>query len=155
MVVAIIVALQHLFLEELGATDPDALAGIQAQLVGSSGATLTDGSIVIFDAPLSNSSNITYSAIIGLFTVTASDNYYIFWWVSTDGDSASTFVQFTLQSPPFSINSISPIVTGQTSGSTILSLTAQTTTSLINTTGDTIQFAAIPTQANIVIVQTS
>ena len=130
--------------------------GIQAQLQGSGGDTIIDGENVLFDTVINDqSANISYSAATGEFTIMSAGNYYIDWWVSTDGASASTFVTFNLVlNGGVAISGSSPAVTGQLHGSAFITANVvPSAVTLVNASGDTVGYGAIPVQANIVIVE--
>jgi hypothetical protein len=135
-----------------------ALAGIQVQLAAVEAGTVDNGAAVIFDTVVNDQSpNISYSAFTGDFTVTATGNYYVTWWVATDGAAAATTVTFAIElNGAGGVSASSPIVTGQLSGSALITVgAAPATIALVNTTGDTVNFAATPIQANIIIVEVS
>ena len=138
-----------------GPTGPAALfSGLQAQL--TAGTEVANGSPVLFNTVLSDlSPNISYNPATGIATITAAGNYYVAWWVSTDGAGPATFVQFTLQSSGGAgVPASSPVVTGQLNGSALITVGAvPTTIQLVNTTGQTVFYGATPVIANIVILE--
>ncbi|MDR1116862.1 MAG: hypothetical protein LBL09_01270 [Oscillospiraceae bacterium] len=84
-------------------------------------------------------------------------NYYVTWWVAVDGTAGSADVSFAVDvdGSPYSTGSM-PIVTGQVSGSALVTVGATPATiSLINVSGNTIALAGTPVQANIVILETA
>ena len=113
---------------------------------------------MIFDTVVNDQSlNISYGAGTGVFTVTATGNYYVTWWVDTDGAEEAINVSFgiSLNGGPGILGS-SPIVSGQLNGSALLSIGAvPATIELVNLTGDTVFLPLTPVQANIVIVEIS
>lgn len=130
------------------------LAGIQAQLIGSSGGIVGLGSPVLFDTIISDSSNIIYNPLTGEFTITTSGNYFISWWVATD-DAPGTFIQFSVQlNGANNISASTPLLTGQLNGTALYTIVAPATIRLINTSNGTVGYAFTPIQANIVILQT-
>jgi hypothetical protein len=134
------------------------LLGIQAQLLGDGVGTVADGANVIFDTLTTDvSPNITYSAVTGEFTITAPGNYYVAWWVATDGAEAATTVSFAVElNGGGGVLGSSPIVTGQLNGSVLVTVGAvPATIALTNVTGATVGFATTPVQANIVITEVS
>ena len=111
---------------------------------------------MIFTAIVNDASpNITYSAVTGEFTITATGNYYVHWWVATDGAEAATSISFGIDVDAVSTAvSSSPIVTGQISGDAFLTIgTVPATVQLINRTGSTVTLADIPVRASLVIVE--
>ncbi len=116
---------------------------------------MADGAVVPLDTALSNSSDITFDTGTSTFTITTPGNYYVTWWVAADGAGASTFVEFSIQvNGTDNISASTPITTGQLSGSAVVTLAAGDTITLVNTTGETAGFGAVPIQANVVILQT-
>ncbi|MBP1994874.1 hypothetical protein J2Z66_006515 [Paenibacillus eucommiae] len=132
------------------------LVGIQAQLQESGADTIDDGDNVIFDTVINNqSSNIIYNAATGEFTIVAVGNYYINWWVSTDGAGPSTSVTFDIVlNGGVGISGTSPIVTGQLNGSALITVGAiPANIALVNVTNETVNYGITPVQANIVIIE--
>ncbi|HBE84456.1 MAG TPA: hypothetical protein DDW53_01640, partial [Lachnoclostridium sp.] len=132
------------------------LRGFDLQLTG--GTSVANGSPVIFNTILNNQSiNISYNTSTGIVTLNAEQNYYISWWVSTDGAGPSTYVEFTLQINGSSgVSSSSPIVTGQLSGMALITVGAiPSTIALVNTTGQTVSYGATPVMAHMVIFEVS
>lgn len=130
------------------------LKGIQAQLRDSVSEILDDGAVVPFDTLVNNQSSILFNAQTGTFTLTAAGNYYIKWWVTTDGSAGPVNMSFTVYTDGISaIGGNSPIVTGQVNGDAFLIFVdAPHDITLVNTTGADVLFANIPTQANITIL---
>ncbi|OCN02760.1 hypothetical protein A7X67_14015 [Clostridium sp. W14A] len=129
---------------------------MQAQLVGSSGATLASGANVLFDSLLNTSSpSITYAAATGIFTVSAPGTFLVNWWVSVDGTAGPASVAFALRLNGLTdIPSTMPATTGQISGSALVTIgTTPSTLALVNTTGAAVLYGAVTPQANIVISQ--
>ncbi|MEY8354852.1 hypothetical protein AALB39_16045 [Lachnospiraceae bacterium 54-53] len=119
------------------------------------GTQVANGSPVLFNISNDQSANISYDTATGIATLTAPGNYYVSWWVSTDGAGPSTYVEFTLQSSSSGgVSASSPIVTGQLSGIALVTVTtAPATVSLINTTGQTVFYGSTPIIANMVILE--
>ncbi len=113
---------------------------------------------MIFDTVLNDQSlNISYGVGTGIFTVTAPGNYYVTWWVDTDGAEEATTVSFgiSLNGGPGILGS-SPIVSGQLNGSALVTVGAvPATIELVNATGDNVFIPLTPVQANIVIIEIS
>ncbi|MDI3481230.1 MAG: hypothetical protein PWQ97_885 [Tepidanaerobacteraceae bacterium] len=133
---------------------PAMLAGIQAQLQGSPGALIADNANVVFDTILaSQSAGISYNAGTGEFTISEPGNYYISWWVVTDGSAGPVNMVFSIMmdaSPVVLGNS--PIVTGQVKGDALITVAAApAVVRLVNQTGANVVFANTPVQANITI----
>ncbi|WP_083258956.1 collagen-like protein [Cellulosilyticum sp. I15G10I2] len=132
------------------------LSGIQAQLSASPLGIVDDGDNVIFDTVTNDqSANITYSLITGVFTISATGNYYVNWWVAADGAGVATTVSFgiSVDGGPGILGS-SPIVAGQVTGSALVTVAAvPATIELVNNTGATVGYGNTPVQANIVITE--
>ena len=111
---------------------------------------------MIFDTVVEDQSlNINYNAGTGVFTITAPGNYYVTWWVATDGAGAAIEVSFgvSLNGGPGIIGS-SPIVSGQVNGSALIVVGATpATVALVNATGDTVFIPNTTVQANILIAE--
>jgi len=130
------------------------LRGIQIQLTGAS--SVADDGIVMFNTILNDQSlNIDYNPATGIVTLSAEKNYYVYWWVSTDGAGPSTYVEFTLRiNTSGNVSASSPIVTGQLNGMAFLTIGAvPATLSLLNTTGSTVNYAQVPIMASMVIIE--
>lgn len=110
----------------------------------------------VINAP---SSNISYNPATGDFTITQLGNYYIAWWVNTDGAGAETNVVFGIRVTTGGPQQVmaaspSPITTLQLSGNALLTVSANPTViSLFNDSGETVNYASSPIQANLVIVE--
>jgi hypothetical protein len=134
---------------------------LQVQLQGSSGATIANNINVLFDTVINSAStSITYNAGVGTFFITEPGNYYISWWVNTDGAEAETSVAFGIRVVAGSIvtpilsSSPAPVVTLQLNGSALLTVgVVPTVFSLFNSTGDTVSYATSVVQANLTIIQ--
>ena len=140
-----------------GATGPAVvLGGIQAQLVASPLELLPNGSIVIFDTIVTNQSlDITYNPVTGAFTLSMVGNYFVLWWVATDGSDLLPNINFSLRlNGAGDILSSTPVVTGQISGSALVHVSSTPSTlTLVNASNDTIALANTEVQANIVIIE--
>lgn len=131
------------------------LGGIQANLTGSGGELLLADELVIFDNVINNqSSDISYDSTTGEFTISKPGNYYISWQVTTDGSELTTDLNFSINvnGVPYSMVS-TPIVTGEVSGSALVTIGAPSTISLVNSSEQTVLIALTDVQANIVIVE--
>ena len=125
-------------------------------MVDSGALTVANNTNVIFDTVLNNqSSNISYHSTTGEFTITKKGNYFVTWWVVTDGSNQFPAVYFSLKvtgNPD--VISASPIVTGQVSGSAFITVSnTPSTLTLVNTSLNSIDYAALAVQANIVITE--
>lgn len=128
------------------------------QLVGGRQSQIAPGENVIFDTAINaQSADIGYDPLTGEFTVYRPGNYYVSWWIATDGVGAHTDIRFSIQvSAVSSVMGATPIVTGQLNGSALITVsTVPTTLALRNDTTDEIALASTPVQANIVILQIS
>ena len=131
------------------------LAGIQTQLQGSPGVLINDSANVIFDTVINDQSeNISYNAATGEFTISAAGNYYINWWVTTDGSAGPVNMVFSVSVDGISVAlGNSPIVTGQLNGDAFITVSdTPVTVTLVNQTGAEVVFANIPVQANLSIL---
>lgn len=134
------------------------LAGIQMQLVGGRQSQIAPGANVIFDTAINDqSADISYNSLTGQFTISNPGNYFVSWWVATDGAGSSTDLWFSIQvTASVPVAGATPIVTGQLNGSALVTVSsAPATLTLMNSTANPIVFAATPVQANIVILQIS
>ena len=148
-----------------GATGPtgpvaqsNQLRGIQVQLVGRGSDAVDDGENVVFDTIRNlQSSDINYNTQTGEFTITRSGNYSVTWWVSTDGTGALNAIYFSLRiNGDGDITSSSPVVTGQISGSALITIeNTPSTVTLVNTSNDLVIYAGLSVQANLVITETA
>lgn len=134
-----------------------ALGGIQAQLFTGTISTIPPGGTVIFNSILNDQSpSITYNFLTGQFTITQPGNYYVAWWVATDGTEASPDISFAvaINNVPYSLGS-TPLMTGQVIGEALVTVGAvPINVSLINESGSTVALSqVVPVQANIVILQ--
>ena len=135
---------------------PANLTGIQAELVGAGGTIYPDGGNVVFDTLVNNqSADINYNGATGAFTITAPGNYYVDWWVGTDGAGPSTSVSFAIEvNGVLYSESSSPIVSGQLSGEALVTVTSvPVTITLVNVTSQDAFVPVTPTQAGIVITR--
>ena len=145
---------------DTGATGPTGsavqLRGLQAELLGDGDALIADNTTVIFDTVLNDQSlDISYDSSTGEFTISKAGNYFVSWWVSTGASSLTSTVVFSVAVDGSSFSrGVSPIVTGQVSGSAFVTIGATPATiSLINVSGDIVRLADTPVQANIVIYE--
>ena len=143
-----------------GATGPAGatvqLRGINVELIGSRSESILNGDNVIFDNIINDQSqNISYNRATGEFTINATGNYYVTWWVNTDGAGAATSIDFDLQLNNDIVgSSLSPNTTGQMHGMALITvLNNPSTLTLINRTGETVNYAGTSIQANIVIIE--
>ncbi len=130
------------------------------QLQGSSGGTVANGTNVLFDTVINApSANITYNAGVGMFFINQAGNYYISWWVNTDGAEAETTVEFGIRvvsGPTILSSSPSPVTTLQLNGSALLTVTTVPTVfNLFNNSGATVSYGTTAVQANLTIVEVS
>jgi len=139
-------------------TPAQPIGGIQAQLQGSGATIIADGATVLFDTVLlEQSPNISYNAGTGEFTLSAAGNYYVSWWVATDGSAGPVNMVFAVEvggTPVAAGNA--PIVTGQVSGDALITVeTAPAVVTLVNATGADVGYASTGVQANITILELS
>lgn len=130
--------------------------GIQAHLLSAPGALLADNANIVFDiVDINQSSDISYDSETGEFEISAEGNYYITWWVTTDGSEGPVNMVFSVvvNGTPVSTGN-SPIVTGQVMGDVLITVeAAPVTVTLENKTGAGIVFANINVQAGITILK--
>lgn len=140
-----------------GATGPAVqLRGIEADLIGSSSGTVLNAYNVIFDNVSNNQTqNISYDQTTGEFIINAEGNYYVNWWVSTNGAGTANIVDFSLELNNNIVGySVSPNTTGQVGGSAIITVTnPPSTLTLVNRTGEAVNYAGTSVQASILIVE--
>lgn len=130
------------------------LEGVQAQLQGSPGVIIADSANVIFDTIINDQSvSISYNPVTGEFTISEAGNYYIQWWVTTDGSGGPVNMIFSVFVDGISVSQgNSPIVTGQVEGDALITVSdSPVTVTLVNQTGAEVAYANIPVQANITI----
>lgn len=136
---------------------PAGLEGIQAELTGAEGGLFPDGENIIFNTVVNDTTeSISYDPATGVFTISEPGTYKVDWWVSSDGAGPAVTVNYTLEmnDAPYTTVS-SPIVSGQTSGSALVTVdSAPATIALVNSTGDDIFIPSFtPVQAGIVITK--
>jgi hypothetical protein len=120
--------------------------------------TIAPGANVVFDTIINDQSlDLGYNPGTGIFTISGIGNYYVSWWVATDGAEAATSINFDLVLNGSTVSTTSsPIVTGQVSGTALITVGATPATlALVNTTGETVFIANTAVQANFVIVETA
>jgi hypothetical protein len=112
----------------------------------------------LFDTTiLAPTTNITYNAGVGTFFINEVGNYYITWWVNTDGAEAETSVVFgvrVIAGPTILASSPAPLVTLQLNGSALISVTTVPTVfNLFNNSGATVAYGTSAVQANLIILE--
>ena len=129
---------------------------------GSSGGTVNNNINVLFDTVINApTSAITYNAGTGTFFITQPGNYYISWWVNTDGAETSPFVNFGLRiltggSGTILASSPTPVTTLQLNGNALITaVSAPMAFSLFNNTGTAVTYGTSPIQADLTIIQVS
>ena len=135
---------------------------MQVQLQENSAGTIATGTNVLFDTTINApSGNITYNAGIGNFFINQTGNYFISWWVNTDGAEAETSVVFGIRvisggAQTILSSSPSPLTTLQLNGNALLTVTTVPTVfNLFNSTGATVNYATSDIQANLTIIEVS
>lgn len=134
------------------------LCGIQMQLAFGAGRTVHPGQTLVFDTAINDQSpDISYDPMLGSFTLNRPGNYYVSWWVTTDGSERSARLGFSVEiNATKAISGTTPVVTGQLNGSALVTVDATPTMlSLKNTAPEAVVLAATNVQANIVILQVS
>ncbi len=125
---------------------------IQVEL--DSATSVTNTSNVIFNT-VQNSvgTNISYNTTTGEFTISGEENYYVSWWIATNGASSSSTVEFELRLDGTRTATSGSLYTqGIISGDAIVTVsTAPGTLTLINNSADTVFFAGLSIQATLVI----
>jgi hypothetical protein len=99
--------------------------------------------------------NISYDAGTGAFTISATGNYYISWWIAIDGAGASPTAAFAIEiDGGGGILGATPAVTSQLVGSALVTVAAvPATITLVNVTGQPVFLANTLVQADIVIME--
>ncbi|HAX53756.1 MAG TPA: hypothetical protein DCX82_17795 [Lachnospiraceae bacterium] len=135
---------------------------MQVQLQNSSSGTINNNINVLFDTTINApASAITYNAGTGTFFINEAGNYYISWWVNTDGAQTETSVVFGIRilsggSGTILSSSPSPMTTLQLTGSALITVTTVPTAfSLFNNTGVPVTYGTSDVQANLTIIQIS
>lgn len=142
-----------------GATGPTSqLAGIQMQLIGSAQRVIDTQQPLVFDMAVNDQSPyIGYNPLTGEFILSRPGNYFVSWWVATDGSHFPNSISFSLNvnTVGYTLSS-TPIVTGQLSGSSLVTVeTVPTTLTLNNISPSAVALASTPVQANLIILQVS
>lgn len=147
-----------------GATGPTGPTGpefsstlINVELVQDTQITIPNGDNIRFNSIRTQKGNISYNIVNGIFTITEAGYYLINYILSTDGTETSPSITFVIRVNGTIISEAStPVVTGQLTGTAIIQITSvPATLSLNNGTGDTINLAAVPAQAEITIARIS
>lgn len=130
------------------------LGGLQAQLVQSNLVMLQPEDTVVFNTILTeNIPTIMYDNTTGIFTFSKKGTYYISWWVIVDGTSHVDEITMSFTNGSIIVASSLPVVTGQLSGSTLVTITgAPEKWFLKNTSGDIISLSSMTVHASITIV---
>lgn len=153
LILSAILAILIFFAPPVGLTQ---IRGIQTQLTNEGTTLLPNNDTIIFNELINDqSSDISYNATTGEFTITKPGNYYVSWWVATDGSTAVTNMNFSvaINGIPHSTGS-SPIVTGQVSGTELITVVSSpTVVTLVNTSADDILIAGTDVQSNLVIIE--
>jgi len=151
-----ILFLAFLVVAILGIFTPTSLGGVQTQLDNAAGDVITNGSDVEFNTVLNDqSADISYNPATGAFTITKSGNYLVSWWFAAGGAAPATTVSFAVEvnGVPYSTAS-SPIVSGQLSGTALVTVTSTPTViTLVNVTGDDVFIPATPVQSGFVVTE--
>jgi hypothetical protein len=111
---------------------------------------------VVFDTIVNDqSTNISYNTATGEFTITQTGNYYVAWWVTTDGSEGPVNLAFAIQvNGANSVIGNAPVVTGQINGSALITIpVASAVITLVNESGALVAFATTAVQADIVIIE--
>jgi hypothetical protein len=151
-----VVILAFLVVAIIGICTTTVFGGVQAQLDDAGGAVLANGSDVAFNTVINDqSTDITYNPVSGDFIITKPGNYLVSWWFATDGAGPATSVSFAVEvnGVPYSTAS-SPIVSGQLSGTALVTVTSTPTViTLVNVTGETVFIPTTPVQSGFVITE--
>lgn len=130
--------------------------GVQMQLENGSQSLLGDNSNVLFDTVINWASPVMkYSSTTGEFLLPGNKSYLVTWWVAVDGTGYSPLVEFAVVvDDELVVIGSSPLVTGQISGSALISTSrGAKTLSLRNVSGGIIRYAQTTIQADIVIIE--
>ncbi|NLM63628.1 MAG: hypothetical protein GX190_04885 [Mollicutes bacterium] len=138
-----------------GPTGPGSqLEGLQAILTDST-SIIENNAPIIFNELFNDVTDaVSYDPATGLFTITENGNYYIDWWVAADGSPVAVTIDISLvTSNGIVATASSPILSGQMTGSTIISVTnAPITFRLVNTTGNEIFIGNTTVKASLSII---
>lgn len=112
----------------------------------------------MFNNVLNNASpNISYNPATGVFTITAAGNYYVNWWMNTDGAGAVSSVIFSVAvagGPLISASSPAPVVSLQLNGQAFLKIgNVPASISLVNNTGAAVFLGASAVQGDMTILE--
>lgn len=128
--------------------------GIQAQLTNDAAGTILDGDPILFNAVLNNANPaaITYDSATGIFTLHETGTYLVTWWVSVNRGLARTVTFSAVINGSTSIPATSPLITGQLSGTALVTVTtAPASISIVNQSGAFVLFIGAIPQANVTI----
>lgn len=131
------------------------LKGVEVQLQGSSGGTIDNAANIVFDTVINDqSATIGYNLATGEFIITEAGNYYLDWWVATDGSAGSVTITFSVMVNGSTVSSgNSPLLTGQITGNALITVdTVPATITLVNETGVTVFLPVIDVQANMTVI---
>lgn len=134
----------------------ESAGGIHAQLKNAAVTPLADGATVVFDTvDINQISGISYNMATGEFTITPAGNYYVSWWVTTDGSEGPVNMVFSVNADGAPVTEgNSPIVTGQVNGDALITVAdTPVVITLTNTAGAAILYANTNVQANISILK--
>ena len=137
-----------------GPQGPTQIFGIQAVMSNRPGEELNDNEAIIFDKTISQvGTAISYNEETGEFTLSQNGNYLVDWWITIDGTDSTKGVIFALSvNGDIHSRAVSPPATSQISGIALVMVdAAPATISVINASGETVNFEDIAPQANIVI----
>jgi len=140
-----------------GATAPgNILGGIQLQMVNPGVQVILDtDEAIVFDLVVNEDTpNITYNNTNGQITFNKNANYYVSWWAAIDGVGGISNPAISFTNGTTTIDSFTPIVTGQMSGSAFISvINSPEIWTLINSTPDQISLANVDILVNITIIE--
>lgn len=127
------------------------------QIERQSGGMVNSNDNVVFESILNSAGNITYNTATGVMTFLTAGRYVLSWWAATQSSASVQGVVFALVTSAGEVlKGNSPTKTGEVSGIGIIEVvTPPLTVSLINASGDKVNFASIvPVKAMLLVNQT-
>ena len=130
------------------------LGGIQVQLTEEGFPLIDTNDSILFNNVLNQSNpDINYNPLDGSFEFLKNNTYYASWWAIFDGSLDTTEISLSFTNNITSVNSSMPIVTGQISGSALVSISnAPEKWYLKNISTSAIQFSTMADKANLTIL---
>jgi hypothetical protein len=111
---------------------------------------------VLFDTVVNDqAAGISYDPVTGEFTLSEEGNYRVTWWVASNGAGAATVINFgVVLDAGAPVLGSTTLLNGQVMGMALITVSpGPGVLSLVNDTGDTVNYADTPVQADIMIEQ--